>query len=95
MLSGRLAYERLMVQHLALTNDLNEKEDQIDAYKKREAVMESHLTKKEKLHEQDAVIRSQLGKKLQEALMDKEDLKDRVEELTVTFIVITLFDVEK
>ena len=68
---------------MSLTNDLNEKEDQIMAYKKREAAMLEHLAAKEKQHEQDNNVRLQLSKRLEQVMMDREDLKDIVENLKV------------
>ena len=51
-----------------MTNDLNEREDQIIAYKKREVLLEQRLSAKEKLYEQDTMVRLQLGKKLEQVL---------------------------
>jgi hypothetical protein len=66
-----------------MTNDLNEREDQIIAYKKREVLLEQRLSAKEKLYEQDTMVRLQLGKKLEQVLLDKEDLREQIESLQV------------
>jgi hypothetical protein len=70
-------------QTLALTNDLNEREDQIISLKKREAALEDNLKMKEKLYSQDAQVRLQLGKRLEQVLMDKEEIKDELDDLKV------------
>ena len=81
LLVERSNYEKLMVQMLVLTNDLNEREDQIIAMKKREAAFEEQLASKEKMYEQDAKVRMQLGKRLEDVLMDKEEIKDELDKL--------------
>ena len=48
--------DRLMMQLLSMTHDLNEREDQIMAFRKREAALAQHLTSKEKLYEKDSVV---------------------------------------
>lgn len=69
------------LQTLALTNDLNDREDQIIALKKREAALEENLKMKEKMYAQDAQVRLQLGKRLEQVLMDKEEIKDELDSL--------------
>lgn len=81
LLVERSNYERLMVQMLVLTNDLNEREDQIIALKKREAVYTETIANKERMYEQDAMVRMQLGKRLEQVLMDKEEIKDELDNL--------------
>jgi hypothetical protein len=66
---------------LVLTTDLNEREDQVTAMKKREAAYEEQLANKERLYEQDAMVRMQLGKRLEQVLMDKEEIKDELDML--------------
>ncbi len=66
-----------------MTNDLNEREDQIIALKKREAALEEHLKMKERMQAQDAQLRLQLGKRLEQVLMDKEEIKDELDSLKV------------
>lgn len=84
LLVERTNYERLMVQMLVLTNDLNEREDQIIALKKREAAFQDTLANKERMYEQDAMVRMQLGKRLEQVLMDKEEIKDELDNLKVS-----------
>jgi uncharacterized coiled-coil protein SlyX len=79
----RTNYEKLMVQMLVLTNDLNEREDQIIAMKKREEAYIEQLASKDRMYEQDAMVRMQLGKRLEQVLMDKEEVKDELDNLKV------------
>lgn len=72
-----------MVQMLVLTNDLNEREDQIIAMKKREEAYIEQLASKDRMYEQDAMVRMQLGKRLEQVLMDKEEVKDELDNLKV------------
>lgn len=74
----RSNYERVMVQMLDLTNDLNTHEDTIIALKKREAQLLERLTAMDKMSETDAQVRIQLGQRLQQVLMDKEDIKEQL-----------------
>jgi len=71
--------ERLFMQSLSLTNDLNERDEQIFALKKRDAELTSSLMKKDKIYEQDALVRIQLGKRLEQVLMDKEEALEQYE----------------
>jgi hypothetical protein len=68
-----------------LTNDLNDREDQIIALKKREAALEENLKIRERMYAQDAQVRLQLGKRLEQVLMDKEEIKDELDSLKVGF----------
>jgi hypothetical protein len=99
----RSNYEKLMVQVLSsspflhtlahslqmlvLTNDLNEREDQLIAMKKREEAYMEQLTNKDRMYEQDAMVRMQLGKRLEQVLMDKEEIKDELDDLKVSLSV--------
>jgi hypothetical protein len=71
-------------KHMALQSDLNEKEDQLLIYKRREEEFKVVLDKKKKDLEDDAKIKVQLSKKLQELLMDKEDMRDEILKLKVS-----------
>lgn len=44
--------------------------------RKREKIYQQRLTSKDKSHEQEEQIRSQLCKRLEEILIEKEDLKE-------------------
>jgi hypothetical protein len=83
LLVERSNYEKLMVQMLVLTNDLNEREDQLISMKKREEAYLEQLASKDRMYEQDAMVRMQLGKRLEQVLMDKEEIKDELDDLKV------------
>merc|ERR1711991_274524 len=85
----RTDYERLMVQQIDLTESLNEKDDEINAYKKREKSLNEAMARKEKQHQENTTITLQLGKRLEQALLDKEDLKDMVEALKKKLKVVS------
>ena len=79
LLLERKNYERLMLQLFALTNDLNEREETITVIKRRVTSLETTLAANEKMHEQDALIRLQLGKRLEQVLMDKEEALEELD----------------
>ena len=66
-----------------MTNDLNEKDDTIVKLKRREASLERMVFVNEKVHEQDALVRLQLGKRLEQVLLDKEEAYEELEQLQV------------
>ena len=63
----------------AHTNDLNEKDGSIAKLMKRQLYLETMLTANEKLHEQDAIVRLQLGKRLEQVLLDKEEAYEELD----------------
>jgi hypothetical protein len=79
----RANYEMLIVQLFILSNDLNAREDELMEMRKREQILQQHLISKEKMYEQDAIVRMQLGKRLEQVLMDKEEIKDQLEQCKV------------
>lgn len=79
LLLERSNHERMMVQMLMLTNDLNDREEQIRDLKTKEQHMSQTLTQKEAMFEQDAMVRLQLGKRLEQVLMDKEDAEEQLD----------------
>lgn len=66
-----------------LTNDLNDREDQIIALKQKEKAQESAWATREKHYESEAAARMLLNRKLQQILIDKEDALDQVAHLKV------------
>ena len=70
-------------QTLMLTNDLNERDEQISMLKQQATNLQTALSQKEKMYEQDALVRMQLGKKLEQVLMDKEEVMEENELLQV------------
>jgi hypothetical protein len=82
-------------QNFILTNDLNDRDTEILAFKKREAELSQTILSKEKMYEQDAMVRMQLGKRLEQVLMDKEEaveqldaLRDQLEAMKTSIAVI-------
>ena len=69
----------LKTQVFAHTNDLNEKDDTIVQLQKREMILEGVLAANEKMHEQDAIVRLQLGKRLEQVLLDKEEAYEELD----------------
>jgi hypothetical protein len=86
--SLRANYELLIVQLFILSNDLSERELEIIEMKKREEILHQHYASKEKMYEQDAIVRMQLGKRLEQILMDKEEVKDQLELCKVIFTLL-------
>ena len=66
-------------QVFAHTNDLNEKDDTIAHLKMREASLEGLLAANDRMHEQDAIVRLQLGKRLEQVLLDKEEAYEELD----------------
>lgn len=75
----RAAYERMMIQMLVLANDLNDREELIAVLKKKEQTFEQTLLDRDSMFKQDAMVRMQLGKRLEQVLMDKEEALDQLE----------------
>ena len=87
----RSIVENMKIQMMLLSNDLNERDSQISAMKHKEEQYEQTLTDRENMFKQDAMVRMQLGKRLEQILMDKEEameqmelLKDQVDNLKAT-----------
>ena len=62
---------------------MNERDDQIFSLKKRDSELTQAITVKDKMYEQDAMVRMQLGKRLEQVLMDKEEALEQFEMLKV------------
>ena len=58
---------------------MNEKDDSIAKLMKRQLFLETMLAANEKLHEQDAIVRLQLGKRLEQVLLDKEEAYEELD----------------
>ena len=56
--------------------------------KRREASLERMVFVNEKVHEQDAIVRLQLGKRLEQVLLDKEEAYEELEQLQVRIFEI-------
>ena len=68
-----------------MTNDLNDKDDLIVKLKREVAALERTVFIKEKEHEQDSIVKVQLGKRLEQVLLDKEEAYEELEQLQVRF----------
>ena len=66
-----------------MTNDLNDKDDLIVKLKREVAALERTVFIKEKEHEQDSKVKVQLGKRLEQVLLDKEEAYEELEQLQV------------
>jgi hypothetical protein len=74
---------QLISQMLILTNDLNERDEQIAALKRKEEQFEQMLVDRDNMFKQDAMVRMQLGKRLEQVLMDKEEAMEQLELMKV------------
>ena len=73
------------MQIFALTNDLNDKDDVIVKLKREVAALERAVYVKEREHEQDSIVKVQLGKRLEQVLLDKEEAYEELEQLQVQY----------
>lgn len=80
-----LLFYDLTKQIFALTNDLNDKDDLIVKLKREVAALERTVFIKEKEHEQDSIVKVQLGKRLEQVLLDKEEAYEELEQLQVLY----------
>lgn len=67
-----------MMQMLVMANDLNDREEQIVLLKKKEEHYEQTLSERDNMFKQDAMVRMQLGKRLEQVLMDKEEALEQL-----------------
>ena len=74
-----------------MTNDLNDKDDLIVKLKREVAALERTVFIKEKEHEQDSIVKVQLGKRLEQVLLDKEEAYEELEQLQVGLENIEIF----
>lgn len=79
----RANYDRLMSQMVQLSNELNERDEQISLMKKKESHYEQTLLDRDNMFKQDAMVRMQLGKRLEQVLMDKEEALEQLEHMKV------------
>lgn len=72
---------------MVLTNELNERDNQIALLKKKETHFEQTIQERENLFKQDTMVRMQLGKRLEQVLMDKEEALDQLDALRVSALL--------
>ena len=58
---------------MMMSNELGERNNLIDEMKKMHAQYEQKLLEKDNLHKQDSIVTLQLGKDLEQVLMDKAE----------------------
>lgn len=58
---------------MMMSNELGERNTLIDEMKKMQAQYEQKLIEKDNLYKQDSIVRLQLGKRLEQVLMDKAE----------------------
>jgi hypothetical protein len=72
---------------MMVTNDLSERDSQIVELRRKEASLLQNINHLEKSHEQDAMVRMQLGKRLEQVLIEKEEAYEQIENLKVTILI--------
>lgn len=72
---------------MTITNELNERDKTIVDLRAKESSLLSTLKQKESMHEQDAMMRIQLGKRLEQVLMDKEEAVEQLEMMRVRLLL--------
>ena len=70
-------------QMIQLSNELNDRDEQISVLKKKESHYEQTLLDRDNMFKQDAMVRMQLGKRLEQVLMDKEEALEQLELMKV------------
>jgi hypothetical protein len=68
---------------IQLSNELNDRDEQISVLKKKESHYEQTLLDRDNMFKQDAMVRMQLGKRLEQVLMDKEEALEQLELMKV------------
>jgi hypothetical protein len=58
---------------MMMSNELGERNSLIDDMKRVQAQYELKLVEKDNLYKQDSIVRLQLGKRLEQVLMDKAE----------------------
>lgn len=79
----RINNDRLRTQALLLQNELHERDEEIVLIKKERAVLEQSMKAKQVMYEQDAHVRMQIGQKLEQTILDREEQKELNEALSL------------
>ena len=77
----RVEVARVRAQNLTFMNELNERNGEIAAFKRRQDVLEATLKAKEKVYEQDIEVRMKLGRRLEQIFLDKEEVMEELYEV--------------
>jgi hypothetical protein len=83
------ANAKVRLQLVAMNGELIERDEQLALMKKLQTDYESQLREKDNLMKQDTMVRLQLGKRLEQVLMDKEDALEQLEQLKAQLDMIT------
>lgn len=79
----RINSDRFRTQTLLLQNELHERDEEIVALKKERLVLEQSMRAKQIMVDQDAHVRIQIGQKLEQTILDREELKEINEALSL------------
>ena len=66
------------------------RDSQIEELRRQNLTLQQQLEEKDKLYTQDSLVRLQLGKRLEQVLMDKEDALEQIEQLKVFLLQFNL-----
>jgi len=78
----RINSDRFRTQTLLLQNELHERDEEIVALKKERLVLEQSMRAKQIMVDNDAHVRIQIGQKLEQTILDREELKELNEALS-------------
>jgi hypothetical protein len=83
------ALHKTKLQMVLMNNDLAEKDEAISHLKKNLQEFELKLKEKDNLMKQDTMVRLQLGKRLEQVLIDKEEALEQLEQLRAQLDMIS------
>lgn len=83
------ALQKTKLQIVLMNNDLAEKDEAISQLRKNLQESELKLREKDNLMKQDTMVRLQLGKRLEQVLIDKEEALEQLEQLRAQLDMIT------
>lgn len=69
------------------------RDSQIEELRRQNLTLQQQLEEKDKLYTQDSLVRLQLGKRLEQVLMDKEDALEQIEQLKVFLLQFNLMSI--
>ena len=73
-------------QALLLQNELHERDEEIVTLKKERLVLESSMKAKQLMYDQDCHVRMQIGQKLEQTILDREEQKELNEALSAEIL---------
>jgi hypothetical protein len=75
---------------VVMANELSERDKQISLLKSKEEHAAQTLQERDTMFKQDAMVRMQMGKRLEQVLMDKEELQEQLDLLKVLYFSSTV-----